>query len=111
MAEASGAARSCGTCSLCCKLLGIGELDKRPGTWCSHCKPPHGCGIYETRPGECRDFSCVWLENESLGEEWKPARSKIVLYFIDKGARLIAHVDPGSPNVWRQAPYYERLKG
>ncbi len=72
--------------------------------------PPHGCTIYQHRPNECQEFSCVWLENLTLGEEWKPVRSKIVLYAIDDGARLIAHVDPGSPNAWRQQPYYDQLK-
>lgn len=102
--------RGCGTCSLCCKLLGIGALDKRAGAWCSKCAPPNGCTIYDTRPTECREFSCAWLDSPTLSEEWKPARSKIVLYAIDGGARLIAHVDPGSPNVWREQPFYDQLK-
>ena len=112
MAEsvAAGPSRTCGTCSLCCKLLGIGELNKPSGTWCSKCNPPHGCTIYNDRPNECREFACVWLENPTLSEDWKPASSKIVLYFIDNGSRLIAHVDPGSPDVWRRQPYYDQLK-
>lgn len=103
-------ARECGTCSLCCKLVGIEALSKPPGAWCPNCKPGVGCGIYADRPQECRDFACAWLENQQLGDEWQPIRSKIVLYFIDDGARLIAHVDSGSPNAWRERPYYEQLK-
>ncbi|MGD9739810.1 MAG: hypothetical protein AB7O56_10820 [Bauldia sp.] len=104
------AGRTCGTCSLCCKLLGIGELDKKPGAWCSKCDPPHGCTIYESRPTECREFACVWLESARLGDAWKPSRSRIVLYMIDGGERLIAHVDAGSPDAWRREPYYAQLK-
>lgn len=112
MAEQSAAtvSRECGTCALCCKLLGIAALDKPAGTWCANCAPPHGCTIYDTRPQECRDFACVWLESKVLGEEWKPSRSKIVLYLIDDGSRLIAHVDNGAPNAWREQPYYDQLK-
>ena len=102
--------RVCGTCSLCCKLVGIEALAKAPGEWCAHCLPGKGCAIYDRRPQECHDFSCAWLETRELGEEWRPARSRIVLYQTDGGARLIAHVDPGSPNAWRQRPYYQALK-
>jgi hypothetical protein len=102
--------RECGTCSLCCKLLGIGALDKPAGSWCAKCAPPHGCTIYDTRPQECRDFACVWLESKVLGDEWKPSRSKIVLYLVEDGRRLIAHVDAGTPNAWREKLYYDQLK-
>ncbi|HUU85486.1 MAG TPA: hypothetical protein VM243_18460 [Phycisphaerae bacterium] len=105
-----GTGRQCGTCSLCCKLLGIEELDKPQGQWCPHCDPPHGCMIYSRRPGECRAFNCAWLENAALGDEWKPTRSKMVLYFIDEGARLVAHVDPGTPDAWRRRPWHDQLR-
>lgn len=104
------AERDCGTCSLCCKLLGIGALDKPAGSWCAHCSPPRGCTIYHTRPDECRDFACLWYDDATLDEAWKPIRSKIVLYMIDDGSRLIAHVDPGTPDAWRRAPYYAQLR-
>ena len=104
------AERSCGSCSLCCKVIGIEALDKPVGHWCPHAKPGRGCAIYHQRPGECRDFSCLWLDNDRLGEEWKPSRSKIVLYRMDEGRRLVAHVDANAPGVWRQEPYYQQLK-
>lgn len=94
---------------MCCKLLGIGALDKPAGSWCAHCSPPAGCTIYDSRPQECRDFACLWYESAVLGEEWKPIRSKIVLYLVDD-ERLVAHVDPGSPNAWRADPFYAQLK-
>jgi hypothetical protein len=40
-------ARSCGTCSLCCKLPYVAELNKPINTWCPHARPGHGgCSIY-----------------------------------------------------------------
>jgi hypothetical protein len=44
--------RSCGDCTLCCKVMAVEALGKPAGSWCSHCKPGRGCLIYETRPEE-----------------------------------------------------------
>ena len=64
--------RRCGSCTLCCKVLAITELQKPRGTWCPDCSPGKGCNIYETRPAECRSFMCGWLTDPMLGPEWKP---------------------------------------
>jgi hypothetical protein len=103
-------ARSCGDCSLCCKVMEIATLGKPPGSWCWNCKPPHGCAIYADRPLECRNFNCLWLVNLRLGEEWKPSRCKMVLVTDLDGGRLVAHVDPRQPDAWRRHPYYAMLK-
>ena len=100
-------ARACGTCTMCCKILGIGALHKPGGQWCPHCQPGTGCGIYDTRPAECRTFHCDWLRNEALGPEWKPEKSKIVL--ASSGKKILAYVDPSSPTAWRKSPFIERL--
>ena len=42
--------RSCGSCSECCRLIGVEELAKPAGQWCTHCDPGHGCRIYPERP-------------------------------------------------------------
>src|SRR5436305_14221849 len=42
--------RSCGDCTLCCKLLSITELEKPIGKWCPHCEIGKGCKIYDCRP-------------------------------------------------------------
>lgn len=56
--------RSCGSCSMCCKVLGIPELDKPADKWCQHCDPGNdGCTIYEDRPPVCRTFECIWLQD------------------------------------------------
>ena len=102
--------RSCGDCTLCCKVMRIATLDKPPGSWCKHCKPGTGCTIYADRPQECRDFSCLYLLNAELGEEWRPSQSKIVLVSEHDGNRIVAHVDPQRPDAWKQEPYYQQLK-
>lgn len=105
--------RSCGTCSLCCKLPAIAELNKLPNKWCAHCKPGKGgCGIYEARPERCRNFGCGWLTNLALDDEWFPARAKLYLTHtqkLDGQLDVLVSVDPTSPNRWREPPYYERI--
>jgi len=104
------AGRSCGDCTLCCKLMGIAELRKPRGVWCTHCKPDRGCLIYDSRPGECRDFNCGYLTISDLGEEWRPNKCRIVLNLKLEGNRIAAFVDPQRPDVWRREPYYSTLK-
>jgi Fe-S-cluster containining protein len=100
--------RSCGTCTLCCKLLLVPELNKPMGTWCAHCKQGEGCGIHETRPQACRDFFCGYLQTEQLSEEWHPVKSRIVVAGEPSG--IVLYVDPGRPDAWRGEPFYARIK-
>jgi hypothetical protein len=98
------ARRQCDSCTLCCKVMGITELQKARGTWCKHCSPGKGCGVYTTRPAECRSFYCGWLLNPRLGPEWKPSRSKIVLTPTPDSNGIAVRCDPGFPDAWRRHP-------
>ena len=52
--------RECGSCSACCTVIGVHELEKGTCEACKHlCEA--GCGIYADRPGSCRTFACQWL--------------------------------------------------
>jgi hypothetical protein len=101
--------RMCGTCTLCCKVIAVTDFDKKPGVWCPHCVRGKGCGIYETRPTDCRTFFCEWMVEERLGPEWKPERAKFALV-MGEGAHLTAFVDPGFPAAWRETPYLEAFR-
>jgi hypothetical protein len=102
--------RACGTCSLCCKVVSIPELEKAAGEWCRHSRPGRGCGIHATRPFVCRGAYCEWMISKGLGPEWKPEKAKFALFKTNGGRRLTAHVDPGYPSAWRRSPYYENFK-
>ena len=104
------AARECGTCTLCCKLMAIVELAKPPNLWCPHCAPGRGCKIYPDRPAECRSFACLWLQSDSLPEEAKPERSKIVVTVEGERNQLVAHVDPAYPDAWKSEPWSSWLR-
>lgn len=73
--------RECGPCTVCCDILEIPTLRKPKKTKCENlCSK--GCGIYETRPTECRTFQCIWSEGYT-GEGQRPDRSGIMAYHID----------------------------
>ena len=94
---------------MCCKVLGITELDKPVGKWCQFCYIGHGCKIYDTRPGECRTFHCMWLVDERLSDIWKPDRSKMVLTTGRDGNSVEIRCDPGTPTAWRSKDYYDEV--
>lgn len=75
--------KTCGACSVCCKELTFelaGAL-KPAGVMCAHCRAPNGCGIHETRPQICRGYFCGWHQLPSLGEDWRPEQSDILILF------------------------------
>ena len=93
---------------MCCKLMGVAELDKPQNVWCHHLVMGKGCGIYETRPESCRGFYCRWMEDAALGPEWRPNKSKMVLAHLSEH-QLSVYVDSGAAGVWRKEPYLSRL--
>ena len=103
-------ARSCGTCTLCCKLFPVPDLGKSAGKWCQHIVQGRGCGIHETRPDVCRAFFCQWIYNEALGPEWKPEAARFVMSIYPGTNSLVLTVDPGTPARWRDAPYIGQLR-
>lgn len=100
--------RTCDGCTLCCKVLGISEIQKPQGQWCQHCTVGEGCQIYETRPGECRTFNCAWLTDPGLNDEWAPKRSRLVVAHTN--TRIAVHCDPARPGAWRKPPFYQTIR-
>lgn len=105
--------RSCGSCTLCCKVFAVPEVESPRSVLCKHCIPNKGCSIHSSRPPICREFFCNWLLIDTLGPEWQPERSKIVLQSVAVAGGhqgLSVHADPDFPNNWRQPPYYPQIK-
>jgi hypothetical protein len=102
--------RSCGTCSLCCKVYSVEELSKPAGKWCIHSVRGGGCGNHANRPHVCRQFYCSWLVDPHLGPEWKPEVSRFVMSANPAYQALTLMVDPGRPLAWKREPYYSVLK-
>jgi hypothetical protein len=109
------AGRSCGDCSLCCKLLPVAtaELSKPAGEWCQHCRPgAGGCSIYERRPPICRNYKCQWLRHPIIDDAWYPKKCGMVISVSEAGSVLAwtITVDPVTPDAWRKPPYLQHLK-
>lgn len=102
--------RSCGSCSLCCKVIAVDELQKPAGQWCIHSARGRGCKIHDVRPPSCRAFFCEWLIDPNLGPQWKPEISRFVLAQEPKSQALMVLADPGMPLAWKREPYYSALR-
>ena len=105
--------KSCGSCTMCCKLLGIKELQKPVMQWCGYCNKGKGCGIYADRPPSCAEYECAYLMAFDQGVTpplaMRPDKSKVVISpgmgTHNDGHEMVAvHVDPGYPNAWRDEP-------
>ena len=117
--------RSCGSCSLCCKIMEVAP-DIKPDNhnWCRHAvcaktgvnalvTSKGGCGIYQHRPEVCRDYHCQWLIDDRHPDYWFPARSKIIINATinSEGKKYVSFiVDPAYPNRWREEPYFKDIK-
>lgn len=103
--------KSCGPCTLCCKVLAVEALAKPMGVACVHLARGGGCSIYAERPHACRSFECVWLMDPKMPHRFRPDQTKVVLDQDPEGTRLIARCDPANPQAWRRNPMYAALKG
>jgi hypothetical protein len=93
--------KSCGSCTLCCKVLSIPELKKRSWEECRHVAPGLGCKIYSERPACCRNFMCGWLLDPNMGPDLKPENCHVLLYQL-RGQNIVAMCDADYPDAWRK---------
>jgi|SRR5262245_6002099 len=93
--------RACGTCTACCFVFQVAATDSPPYSWCKHCTPGVGCGIYAERPPECAGFYCLW--RMGFGDDAdRPGREGVVMGMeVDAVGRLIVQV-------WRPRQFQER---
>jgi hypothetical protein len=94
--------KSCGSCSLCCKLIEVPGLAEA-GKWCPHCKPGSsagGCTIHADRPEVCQGWHCFWR-----AEEWpdglRPDRCKVIFEALPGVMTILVSVEPSRPDSWK----------
>jgi len=95
--------KTCNSCALCCKVLAVEGLAAQ-GEWCPHCKPGSSngcCTIYDARPPICVGFDCLWLVNDSLGDDLKPDKCGLVIEQYPENF-LIVSVDKYKANNWQK---------
>lgn len=89
--------RSCGGCTLCCRLLPVRELGKKDNERCVHQRTGKGCAVYATLPRvspSCCLWSCRWVVNDDTAELSRPDRSH---YVIDMMPDFITLSDDDDP--------------
>lgn len=94
--------RSCGDCSLCCKLPRIEfgpDGCKAAGEWCEQCVPGRGCSLYDDRPEVCRRFSCLWLTDDGWPESHSPRKCGCVVLYEDSYVRVLEDVRGASSSI------------
>jgi hypothetical protein len=102
--------RSCGSCMLCCKVMGIPELKKPMDVMCSYAVTGKGCTIHDNRPPSCRQYFCGWRLDPNVDALWKPEICGFVLAINLYYSALYLMVDPDRPLAWRMQPYHSRLR-
>lgn len=112
--------RSCGDCSLCCRLLPVEEIGKAAGEKCKHQRHSSNgkgcCRVYQKRgfPLSCALWSCRWLNGSDTSDLSRPDRSHYVIDAMpdevylpqDDGSTIAAPVvqvwvDPKYPDAHR----------
>lgn len=86
--------RVCGSCTMCCKLMGVEELKKPATQWCDFCSPGKGCNIYATRPPSCQNYKCMWLQGH-MGPGMKPNKARAVFTISNTDYVVQVNIDPG----------------
>jgi hypothetical protein len=86
-------ARSCGTCTLCCRLPAIDwpeypDLRKPADVPCRHCLFAGGCAIHADRPMHCASFQCLWLMGFGP-DDLKPDRIGGYFDAVDSGQLIL----------------------
>jgi len=101
--------RSCGGCTLCCFLLFIPELNKPKRSVCpnSSC---NGCEVYDSRPQSCRNFTCEWLVNPDIGDDWYPQKSGLVIFFSENNGQVFLNFHCRDEGSWKKEPYHSQIK-
>ena len=80
--------RECDGCTMCCFQCPVAALKKPAKTRCEH-QEEGGCSIYDSRPHDCQQFACSWLEGR-LPVELKPNECGVMFetFWLDVPERL-----------------------
>lgn len=101
--------KTCGTCSICCKIVAVEDLAKPAHQWCIHNVPRKGCGIWGSHPEACKVWQCGWILMPHLDERWKPEKCGFVIRTRFQIQQLVIDVEPSKPNAWRQEPFFSEI--
>ncbi len=101
--------KSCGPCTMCCKVLVIDHFKKDAGILCTHCIVKGGCSIYAKRPQVCQDFECDWMMERSIPQSLRPDKVGTLLMEDEDSGEYHAVVAPSTPFAWRHPLMFKFL--
>jgi len=93
--------KECGECTMCCELLPIPELQKPESILCGFCKINKGCSVYKNRPNSCKEFNCVYIQDEDVDLELRPDNSKVMFEKVTDTLYLALEL-PRDIGSWRE---------
>lgn len=103
----------CGSCTYCCTVMKVKELNKGANTPCTHCIEGSGCTIYNERPESCRIYECLWFRSQSFDKPLppgiRPDRCNVVIGTVNNGNEVILYVEPAHQNAWREPAFSDAL--
>lgn len=114
----------CGSCNLCCRLLGVPDINKPGGMLCWWTGLHGGCQRHAEKGiapdmAACAQFKCLWLADQEKADEERnvqigvrPDICHVVLGPQDPkdSTLLYVQVDPDFPAAWRQQPIADILE-
>lgn len=79
-------------------MLSVKEIYKSANERCKHLTGGR-CGIYQTRPNQCKEFVCSWLDG-SLPKSQAPHKTGCVIWESPKGLQVVAKTERINPRTW-----------
>lgn len=105
-------ANECGTCTLCCKLPGLPEMNKPVNKWCKYAKPGKGCTVYDNRPVPCQAYRCAYLQIDNIDPDLRPDRCGAIFEATHDDKLMIMRVrQEGYASTWRQPKVFRLVLG
>ncbi len=106
--------RSCGPCSLCCRVLRVDELAKPAGENCPQQMlgeaegAGSGCRIHLERPAVCRGYHCLWLQG-GLEENERPDQTGGIVDLENLGMGVQLSIREVSPGAFDASPALQAI--
>lgn len=90
----------CGKCNVCCIRFKINksylpwrDTDKKANEICDKLVN-HRCVVYKTRPKQCKEYNCLWLQLRRWAIEFRPDKIGIIVSTThDESGRFIFCVE------------------
>ena len=98
----------CETCTLCCTLCEVKDIDKPAGVRCKYIT--EHCSIYKERPQGCRDFNCAYIQMNKVNIAMRPDNCGVVFEKMSD-TEVLGMLDPDKsehPHAQRQIELFKQ---